>query len=74
MDQELKEIFRNSSTSYYYSSLFFPKEVKKTFLDSTPMSELRTISLMISHRNPRSLKTSVEKPSTTGIAVNQEIK
>ena len=29
MDQELKEIFRNSSTSYYYSSLFFPKEVKK---------------------------------------------
>ena len=29
MDQELKEIFSNSSTSYYYSSLFFPEDVKK---------------------------------------------
>jgi len=29
MDDELKKIFSNSSTSYYYSSLFFPKEVKE---------------------------------------------
>ncbi len=29
MDQELKEIFSDSSTSYYYSSLFFPEDVKE---------------------------------------------
>lgn len=29
MDSELKEVFQNSSTSYYYSSLFFPEDVKE---------------------------------------------
>lgn len=29
MDDKLKKIFRRNSTSYYYSSLFFPKEVKE---------------------------------------------
>lgn len=29
MDSELQEVFKNNSTSYYYSSLFFPEEVKE---------------------------------------------
>lgn len=29
MDEELKEIFSSSSTSYYYSSLVFPEEVRE---------------------------------------------
>lgn len=29
MDSELKEIFQKNSTSYYYSSLFFPDDVKE---------------------------------------------
>jgi phytoene synthase len=29
VDSEIKEIFREGSTSYYYSSLFFPEEIKK---------------------------------------------
>ena len=29
MDKEIKEIFSNNSTSYYYSSLFFPEDVRE---------------------------------------------
>lgn len=29
MDSELQEVFQSNSTSYYYSSLFFPQEVKE---------------------------------------------
>ena len=29
MDQEVKEIFSEGSTSYYYSSLFFPRDVRE---------------------------------------------
>lgn len=29
MDNEIKKIFRRNSTSYYYSSLFFPRDVKE---------------------------------------------
>jgi len=29
MDQKIREIFSENSTSYYYSSLFFPSDVKK---------------------------------------------
>ena len=29
MDREIKEIFRQNSTSYYYSSLFFPKDIRE---------------------------------------------
>lgn len=29
MDSELREVFQNNSTSYYYSSLFFPQKIKQ---------------------------------------------